>query len=81
MTAKAASTYAGKVGQAIRLLRSTLPKPLALEEMARAMDLSKSGWSRCETGDTVMTVEQLRRAAKVLGMKPSEILALVESLP
>ena len=34
------------------------------------MKMSRSGWSRIETGDTTMPVEQLARAASVLGVAP-----------
>lgn len=76
MTARAAMTYAGKVGRAVRYLRET--KGIDLETMAKSMGMSKSGWSRLETGDSVMTVEQLRRAAVVLQRKPSEVLSFTE---
>ncbi len=44
---------------------------IPLLSMAEAADLSTvSGWSRVETGDTTMTLAQLRKAARLLGMEP-----------
>lgn len=71
--------YTAKVGRAVRYLREVAG--ISLTEMAAAVHLTVSGWSRVETGRTTMTVDQLERAAKAIGKKPSEILAFVEAAP
>lgn len=60
--------YAKLVGQVIRLHREM--NGIEQRTMAKAMGMSASGWSRVETGDTTITVAQLRKAAQVLGMEP-----------
>lgn len=64
-----ATSYPQIVGQVIRGRREI--QGLSLIIMAEAADLSSaSGWSRVETGDTTMTLAQLRKAAKKLNMHP-----------
>lgn len=41
--------------------------------MATCLKLSTSGWSRLESGDTIMSLTQLRKAATRLGVPPSAI--------
>lgn len=61
--------YSRIIGQVVRGRREL--KGLALSALAEGADLrSASGWSRVETGDTTMTVAQLRAAAKALGVDP-----------
>ena len=57
--------YSVIVGAAIRLRRRGLH--LTMDTLAVALDLSRSGYSRLETGDTVPSIEQLRRIATALG--------------
>jgi len=74
------TSYSARVGRAVRYLREVAG--ISLTEMAdRCGVLTVSGWSRVETGATTMTVDQLQRAAKAIGKKPSEILAFVEAAP
>ena len=65
-------SYAGIVGGLVRLYRQT--NSIDLPTMAAAMGMSASGWSRVETGDTTMTVVQLRKAAAFLKVDGSHIL-------
>jgi transcriptional regulator with XRE-family HTH domain len=66
------ASYGQIVGQVIRGRREL--QGISLATMSQSLALaSPSGWSRVETGDTAMTLSQLRRAARKLGMKPSEI--------
>ncbi len=66
-------TFYGQIlGQVIRGRREVLG--ITLLAMAESVALATpSGWSRVETGDTAMTVGQLRKAAKKLGMEPAAI--------
>jgi transcriptional regulator with XRE-family HTH domain len=52
------------VGAVVRMHR-TLRK-VSLSEFAVAMGSGTSGWSRTETGDTTMSIDQLHRAASAL---------------
>jgi transcriptional regulator with XRE-family HTH domain len=71
--------YGQLVGQVIRGRREM--QQLSLMTMAKSAALaSPSGWSRIETGDTSMTLVQLRKAAHTLGMEPSDILRQADHL-
>jgi transcriptional regulator with XRE-family HTH domain len=43
-------------------------------QIADAIGLSRSAYSRIESGDTSMTLSQLRPVARVLGLAPSQLL-------
>jgi transcriptional regulator with XRE-family HTH domain len=70
--------YAAIVGSVVRLYRNA--RGISLTAMARMMGLSTSGWSRVETGDTVMVVAQLRKAARHLKLEPHEIVRVADDL-
>jgi transcriptional regulator with XRE-family HTH domain len=64
--------YGQIVGQVLRGRREM--QQMNLLTMAQNMSLvTPSGWSRVETGDTAITLAQLRKAARTLGMQPAEI--------
>jgi len=66
------TSYGQIVGQVIRGRREM--QGINLLAMAESVALATpSGWSRVETGDTAMTLAQLRKAAKTLGMPPADI--------
>lgn len=44
--------------------------------MAEAVGVTQSTWSRIENGQSALTVDQLARAASVLGLRSEQILAL-----
>lgn len=69
-----AETFYGQiVGQVIRGRRELQGCNVAT--MAESVQMaSASGWSRVETGDTTITVSQLRKAARKLEMEPWELL-------
>ena len=68
-----ATSYPQIVGQVVRGQRELQDiKLLAMAENAGMK--SESGWSRVETGDTTMTVSQLRKAAVRLGKDPWQII-------
>ncbi len=73
-------TFYGQIlGQVIRGRREM--QGMNLLSMANSMELaSASGWSRVETGDTAMTIAQLRRAARKLGTQPAEIVRQADVL-
>lgn len=51
---------------------------LSQAEMAEAVGLNVSTWSRVENGDSAMTIEQLAFAAVALNVRPSSILEATE---
>ncbi len=70
--------YAAIVGSVVRTYRKN--QGISLEAMAKAMGMSTSGWSRVETGSTVMVVAQLRKAARRLHLEPHEIMRVADTL-
>ncbi|MBC7953644.1 MAG: helix-turn-helix transcriptional regulator [Rhodospirillaceae bacterium] len=44
-------------------------------KMSQLVGLSRSTWSRIENGESALTMDQLAKAAEVLGVAPHEILA------
>lgn len=71
-----AVSYAVVVGRAFRFLRES--RGIQLGAVAQAAGVSVSGWSRVETGDTTMTVQQLRVGADAIGARPTEVLEHAE---
>jgi transcriptional regulator with XRE-family HTH domain len=66
------TSYGQIVGQVIRGRREM--QGINLLAMAESVALATpSGWSRVETGDTAMTLSQLRKAAKKLGVDPADV--------
>jgi len=74
---RAVSSYPAIVGQVLCELR----KAAGLEqaELARAIGVTQSTWSRIETGSSALTIEQLADAAEMLGVERSKILSLADS--
>jgi transcriptional regulator with XRE-family HTH domain len=72
------ATYAQLVGQVVRGSREL--KGMDLATMAASASLSLSSWSRVETGHTIMTVSQLRRAARSLRVEPWTLVKQADSL-
>ena len=63
--------YPQIVGQVARTYR--VVRGLTLSVVAKAMGLSASGWSRVETGDTIMSAAQLAKIARVFEVSPHVI--------
>ena len=79
LNVKPATFYGQIVGQVIRGRRELGGMSLATMSQTLAL-ASPSGWSRVETGDTAMTVAQLRKAARTLGMAPAEVVRQADAL-
>jgi transcriptional regulator with XRE-family HTH domain len=73
-----AVSYPAIVG-AVLLARRKDSK-LSQAQMADAVGLNVSTWSKVENGDSALTIEQLASAASVLGVSPSSILKAAEKL-
>lgn len=65
--------YPVLVGQVIQAHRDQMG--LHQSQIADAIGLSRSAYSRIESGDTSMTLSQLRPVARSLGLAPSQLLA------
>jgi len=52
---------------------------LSQKELADALNLNVSTWSRIENGESGLTIEQLFAAANRLGVAPSSLIELVEA--
>jgi transcriptional regulator with XRE-family HTH domain len=70
--------YYAIVGRVVRLQRET--RGIKLSEFSKRMGVGVSGWSRVETGATVMTLEQLKKAADALGVAPAVIVRLADDM-
>jgi transcriptional regulator with XRE-family HTH domain len=70
--------YAEIVGRVVRLHRTAHQIPLAT--FAKTMGVTLSGWSRVETGDSTMRVDQLSRAATALKTAPHVLVAEADAL-
>lgn len=69
-------TYAYLVGRVIGKLRTDAAMDQG--ELATAVGISQSTWSKVERGRSALTVEQLARCADAIGIVPSVLLARVE---
>lgn len=74
---QAGATYTALVGAVITDLRNQ--KVISQGDLAKGVGMSQSAWSRIEKGGAVMSVDQLARAAKKLGVLPGEILARADN--
>lgn len=70
--------YAHIVGQVIRSSREV--RHITMTTMAAAAGLTSSAWSRVETGETTLTVSQLRKASTKLGVEPWTIIQLASRI-
>lgn len=61
------------------LVKLRTEKGIKQGELADAIGISPSTWSRIEKGDSGLSIDQLRAAAKTLGVKPGLILEMVEA--
>ncbi len=74
----ASLSYSAIVGRVIRMRREL--KGISLQAMASALGKSAAGWSRAETGVSEINIVSLRKAARVLGMNPFELLRAADEL-
>ena len=72
----AVTTSGAVLGAALVHLRTV--KGMKQAELATAVGLSASTWSRIEKGESGLSIDQLRQVAKVLGTTPGDILDLQE---
>lgn len=75
-TPVAVAFYPALIGAVLLAIRKSQGKSQA--ELAAALGLNVSTWSRIENGESALTVEQLAVASDVLGIEPSNVLLTVE---
>jgi transcriptional regulator with XRE-family HTH domain len=73
---KPATTYPSIVGGVLSNLRSQ--NGIQQKDMADAVGVTQATWSRIESGQTNVTLDHLRSAAKTLNVQPSQILAFAD---
>lgn len=69
-------TYAAVVGQI--LARKRTFEGLDQAQLANALGITQSSWSRIETGASALSVEQLKRTADYLKVRPEDIISDAE---
>lgn len=69
---KLVTLYPAIVGAVILYGRECIG--LSQKDMAEAMDLNPSTWSRIESGVSALTVAQLERVAIALGVTPGDVI-------
>ena len=69
-------TYPALVGKILAQMREA--RAMKQGEMASALGMSQSAYSRLESGDSVINISQLRRICTQLNLKPSEVLSLAD---
>jgi transcriptional regulator with XRE-family HTH domain len=69
---QAIASYPGVVGAVLAAMRKE--KELAQSDVAAAIGATVSTWSRIESGESALTIEQLAVAATELQVEPSAIL-------
>ena len=72
----AVASYPSLVGAVLSSIRRAQGRSQA--ELAQALGLNVSTWSRIENGESALTVEQLALAAEFLKIEPSTILRATE---
>ena len=69
-------TYATLVGKVLAQRRQNMG--IKQSDLAAALTMSQSAYSRLESGDSVVNLAQLHVIAPRLGMSPSEVLSLAD---
>lgn len=72
------TSYPAVVGRIIAMQREQ--RGLEQSDIATEVGLSQSTWSRIETGQSALTIEQLAMAAKKLGTLPGQILGQADEV-
>ena len=75
-TPKPATTYSQLLGQVV--LQQRKARGLTQAQLAEHLQLTQSGYSRLERGDTHFTAPQLRRTAEALGVTPAALLKVAD---
>ncbi len=71
------TTYPAVVGAFLSIRRKELG--LSQTQLATAVGLTVSTWSRIENGESALTIEQLAQAAQALGLTPGSLLQTIDT--
>jgi transcriptional regulator with XRE-family HTH domain len=74
---EAVTTSSAVLGAILAKLRTE--KGMKQGELADKVEIGASTWSRIEKGESGISIEQLRSAAKALGVKPGLIFEMLEA--
>ena len=69
---QAETTYSAILGQILKELRKK--RGMDQSEIAEKMGMNRSSWSRIESGNTMVNIQQLQKAGDVFGMEANAIL-------
>ena len=69
-------TYGALVGRVIQQLRKNAG--IEQSKIAEALHISQPGYSKLESGGSTISLPQLRKIAKVLGVAPSTVMQRIE---
>jgi transcriptional regulator with XRE-family HTH domain len=72
------TTYQSVLGAVITHQRTSGERTITQTEIAAALDITVSTWSRIERGESSLSLEQLVRLVAFLGMSLSELFKVVE---
>lgn len=70
------STYSAVIGAVITKIRET--NNISQAELAAEVGIGQPAWSRIEKGESVLTIDQLARAANRLNSSPSELIEMAD---
>ena len=72
------TTYPAVVGAFLASKRKEIE--LSQGDIAEKVGLTVSSWSRIESGEAALTIEQLALAAKALSMSPGQLLMTIDAI-
>jgi transcriptional regulator with XRE-family HTH domain len=73
---KPTTTYTAITGAVLMRLRQSTGRQQV--ELAAAVGLNQSGWSKIERGVVGLTIETLALATPLLGVEPSDVMVMVD---
>lgn len=73
---QAGSTYSAVIGTVIAKSREAAG--ISQVDLATTVGIGQPAWSRIEKGESVLTIDQLARAAKALTTSPSELVHMAD---
>jgi len=74
---QAGTTYSAVVGGILKQLRDE--KGIDQRTMAEAMGVTQAGWSKLESGKSVLSTVQLAKAAAILGVQTKDVVEYADA--
>lgn len=75
---QAETTYSAILGQILKKHRKD--KNMDQSDFAKEMGMNRSSWSRIESGNTMVNIQQLQKASNVFGMEANKILLEADNI-